>query len=384
MSKKENNRALILMAAEQKERTNKEIAEAIGLSIRQVQRLKLELKEKGPAGLAHGNRGRRAFNAIPEEVESEIIRMYEEKYKGFNFTHYTDKLNENECIAIGLFTVRRILLAAGYKSPKKRRPRKHRSRRERKSHEGAMLQLDGSPHDWLEGRGPKLCLVGAIDDATGKVPGALFREREDSHGYFLLMKEVVIKYGIPESIYRDRHSIFETDSRDNQNTWEKLTGKPALTQFGRLLSELDIRDIPANSPQAKGRIERFWGTMQDRLVSELRLANACTIDEANAVLQRVIDEHNKRFAKEAKEAGSVYRKLDKGVNLEELFCFKYRRTVLQDNTVRFMNTIIKGRREEAGRDAEWSLCIASITACGCTTRVSASARPSQIRYRLQV
>lgn len=328
------------MAAQAKDRTNEEIADAMGLSVRQVQRLKGELKKKGPAGLAHGNRGRRASNATQSEVEGEIARLYKEKYKGFNFTHYTEKLNEEEKIVIGVSSVRRVLNSAGYTSPKKRRHPKHRSRRERKSHEGAMLQIDGSIHDWLEGRGPKLCLVGAIDDATGIVPGALFREREDSHGYFLLMREIVQEYGIPETIYRDRHSIFEINSSDRQDAWDRLTNKPALTQFGRLLNELGTRDIAAYSAQAKGRVERMWGTFQDRLVSELRLANACTIDEANAVLRRVIEDHNKRFAKKAKEAASVYRMLDKEVDLEELFCFKYRRTVLQDNTVRFMDVII--------------------------------------------
>lgn len=338
-----------MMAAQQKGRTNEEIADAMGLSIRQVQRLKGELKKNGPSGVAHGNRGRRACNATSSAIEDEITRLYAGKYKGFNFTHYTEKLNDEEEIVIGVTSVRRILNAAGHTSPKKRRPPKHRSRRERKSHEGAMLQLDGSIHDWLEGRGPKLCLVGAIDDATGIVAGALFREREDSHGYFLLMMEIAQKHGIPETIYRDRHAIFETNSSDNQDAWDRLTNKPALTQFGRLLNELGVRDIPANSPQAKGRVERLWGTFQDRLVSELRLANACTIDEANAVLKKLIAEHNKRFAKEAKESGSVYRDLDKTCDRDRLFCFKYRRTVAKDNAVRFADTIIDIPKGPGGR-----------------------------------
>jgi transposase len=337
------------MGAQEKGRTNEEIAQAMGLSVRQVQRLNGALKKKGPGGLAHGNRGRRASNAVPEGVESKIIRLYKEKYKGFNFTHYTEKLNDEEEIVIGISSVRRLLLSAGCTSPKKRRAPKHRSRRERKSHEGSMLQIDGSIHDWLEGRGPKLCLIGAIDDATGIVPGALFREREDSHGYFLLMREIVEEYGIPETIYRDRHSIFQIDSKDEQDVWERLTNKPALTQFGRLLDELGIRDIPANSPQAKGRVERLWGTFQDRLVSELRLANAYTIDEANAVLKKVIAEHNKRFAKEAKASGNVYRELNKTCDRDRLFCFKYRRTVAKDNAVRFADEIVDIPKGPGGR-----------------------------------
>ena len=121
-----------------------------------------------------------------------------------------------------------------------------------------MLQIDGSPHDWLEGRGPRICLVGAIDDATGKVVGALFRGWEDAQGYFLMMRQVVTRYGIPETVYHDRHGIFERDPKDEEAIWEQLEGKRAKTQFGRLMEELRIRQIAANSPQAKGRIERLW------------------------------------------------------------------------------------------------------------------------------
>jgi hypothetical protein len=216
-----------------------------------------------------------------------------------------------------------------------------------------MLQLDGSYHDWLEGRGNKLCLIGAIDDATNYVPGGLFREREDAHGYFLMMRQVVRRCGIPETVYHDQHGIFMRDPKEQETVEEQLEGRRAPTQFGRLMEELDVRQIPASSPQAKGRVERLWGTFQDRLVSELRLAEASTIQEANEVLKRVIADHNQRFHRQPGDPQSAYRKPHKSLNLDNVFCFKYKRVVAKDNTVTFFSTIIQiepgpDRRSYAG------------------------------------
>ena len=329
------------MLATAQSRTNKQIAAAVGLSVRQVQRLKKALREEGPAGLAHGNRGSESGHALPEEVAALVVELYETRYTGFNFSHFHEKLSEEEDIHISRRSVGRVLRRAGYRSPRKRRPPKHRSRRERRACEGAMLQIDGSPHDWLEGRGPRICLVGAIDDATGKVVGALFRGWEDAQGYFLMMRQVVTRYGIPETVYHDRHGIFERDPKDEEAIWEQLEGKRAKTQFGRLMEELRIRQIAANSPQAKGRIERLWGTFQDRLASELRLADACTIEEANQVLKTVVIKHNQKFHRQPEDPNSVYRKLGKSTDLDELFCFKYKRNVAMDNTVSFAKTMIQ-------------------------------------------
>lgn len=341
MSREENRRAMILAGARDRGRTNHQIAQALGLSVRQVQRLKRVLNEQGPIGLAHGNRGRRAGHAASEEVIGKVVDLYKGKYAGFNFSHFHEKLTEFEGVELSLSSIRRILKGAGYASPKKRRAPKHRSRRERRSCEGAMLQLDGSPHDWLEGRGPKMCLVGAIDDATSKVTGALFRSHEDAQGYFLVMRRIVSKYGIPESVYHDRHSIFERGAHEQETLAEELEGEREPTQFGRLMQELGVRQIAANSPQAKGRIERLWATFQDRLISELRLANACTLEEANAVLDRVVAEHNRRFCRKADDPKSVWRKLGTAVDWDCLFCFKYKRTVAKDNTVSLFNTLLQ-------------------------------------------
>ncbi|MGD0855787.1 MAG: ISNCY family transposase [Dehalococcoidia bacterium] len=235
--------------------------------------------------LEHGNRGREPVHALCDEIRNRIVDLVQRKYTGFNQQHFTEMLIEREGISVSRSTVRRILSNAGIHSPRRRRPPKHRKRRDRYPQEGMMLQIDGSPHDWLEERGPKLSMIAAIDDATGKVAGALFREQEDAQGYFLLLKQIVAAHGIPVALYHDRHGIFERYPLNKESIDEQLEGKRALTQFGRLMQELGVTSIAAMSPQAKGRIERLWGTFQDRLVSELRLAGVSTLDEANSMLE---------------------------------------------------------------------------------------------------
>lgn len=339
----------VLVSAGEIGRTNGEIARALGVCVRQVQRLKKALKEEGPAGLAHGNRGSIPRHALTPETAAKVAYLYKTRYQGFNFTHFTEKLIEVEGIAISRSSVRRVLHSAGYASPRKRRAPKHRSRRERRACEGAMVQLDGSYHDWLEGRGPWMCLVGGIDDATGKVVGGVWRAHEDAQGYFLLMRQMAAKHGIPETVYRDRHGIFERDPKKPTDIWEDFDGKRAPTQFGRLMKELGVTPIPANSPQAKGRIERLWGTFQDRLVSELRLAGACTLEEAEAVLGAMIVDHNRRFCRQPGDPKSVYRKMETGKNYDPVFCFKYTRCVARDNTVVFGRHLIQISRGPGGR-----------------------------------
>jgi hypothetical protein len=198
-----------------------------------------------------------------------------------------------------------------------------------------LLQTDGSPHDWLEGRGPKLCLIGAIDDATNEIPQAFFQDQEDSAGYLRLLQAIVLSHGLPLALYHDQHNIFESPKDQEPSLAEQLAGKKPLTQVGRALEELGIKSIAANSPQAKGRIERLWGTFQDRLTSELRLAGARTLEEANRVLREFLPEYNHRFSVPAQEPGSAYRPPPGGFKPEEYFCFKYPRTVGGDNVVRF-------------------------------------------------
>jgi len=198
-----------------------------------------------------------------------------------------------------------------------------------------LLQIDGSRHDWVEGRGPYITLVAAIDDATGTVPYALFREQEDAQGYFLLLKEVVQHQGIPLALYSDRHGIFQRSPKEKETVEEVLCGQRQPTQFGRALVELGIEAVFALSPQAKGRVERLFGTLQDRLVSELRLAGASTVEEANQVLSDFLPRFNARFGVPAAQPGAAYHPLPPGIALDEVLCFKYQRTVARDNTIRF-------------------------------------------------
>jgi len=334
LNEREQKRVLVLNQVIAGRMTAEEAAELLGLSERQVWRILAAYRKEGAAALVHANRGRKPVNALELGLRDRVLELGKTKYAGFNHQHLTEMLNDDEKIAIKRGSVRRILLEGGMASPRKRRPPKHRSRRERYPKEGMLLQADGSRHDWLEGRGPYLTLVAAIDDATGTVPYGLFREQEDAHGYFLLLRHIVLTKGCPVALYRDRHGIFEPLSKQPLSLEEQLAGRREPTQFGRLLEELEITSIGARSPQAKGRIERLWGTFQDRLVAELRLAHVNSLEEANQFLPGFLARYNRRFAVPAAEAGSAYRPLPPGFNPDTVFCFKYRRVVAADNTVR--------------------------------------------------
>jgi transposase len=332
MTKREQQRALALNRVLAEEWTQA-AAVSVGLSERHVRRLVAAYRDYGPAALVHGNRGRRPRHALAEPTRAEVVRLARGRYAGLNDAHLTEKLVEAEGMTLGRETVRRLLRGAGIVSPRERRPPKHRSRRERMPQEGMLLQADGSRHRWLGEHGPYWTLLGGIDDATGTVPWALLREQEDAHGYFLWLEQVVRRRGIPQALYLDRHSVHE------RHTGEPLAlaaemGGDWTTQFGRALAELGITHITAHSPQAKGRVERLWGTLQDRLVGELRLAGAGTLAEANGVLWGWLPAFNARFAVAAATPGSAYRPVPPDLALEQVLCFKYLRVVGADNVVR--------------------------------------------------
>jgi len=305
------------------------------VSLRHAKRMLAGYRKEGATVLAHGNRGRPPHNKIDSAIREQVVDLARVKYRGFNQQHFSEKLAEKEGISLSRSTVRRMLLEQGLTSPKPRKAPRHRRRRERYPKAGMLLQTDGSPHDWLEGRGPKLCLIGAIDDATSEVPYALFQYHEDSAGYIRMLKDITLSHGIPLALYHDKHSIFEMTEDKLPSLEDQLAGKRPQTQLERLLAELGIRSISANSPQAKGRVERLWRTFQDRLVSELRLAGASTLEEANQVLAEFLPEHNHKFTVPAEKAGSAYRKPGAEFKSEEVFCFKYERTVGVDNVVRY-------------------------------------------------
>ena len=337
LTMQEEKRLEVIQRVYRGELTVVQAALVIGLSERQCYRIKARVGKAGAKGVVHGNRGRPCKRKTQEKVVNRIVELAQGKYKDFNDHHLTEKLKEQEKIKLCREKVRQLLRAHGIASPKKRRGIKHRSRRERRASEGMMLQVDGSPHDWLQGRGPRLCLIGAIDDATSKVMGAFFVQAESSWGYFHLFSEIFKQHGVPQSIYTDCHSVFFTDREPSLQ--EQLINRKPTTEVGRGLEELGVTLILAHSPQAKGRIERLWNTFQDRLVSELRLAKAKTVEQATVVLNRYLAVHNRKFAKPAK-AQPAWRKLS-AVKIERALCFKQQRTVAKDNTVTFEGTVLQ-------------------------------------------
>lgn len=337
LTMRDEKRLDVMQRVYRSELTVTQAALVVGLSERQCYRVKARVGKAGAKGVVHGNRGRSCQRKTQEKIVRRVVELAKGKYQGFNDHHLTEKLEEQEKIKLSREKVRRILRAEGIGSPKKRRGIKHRSRRERRASEGMMLQVDGSPHDWLEGRGPRLCLIGAIDDATGKVMGAFFAQAESSWGYFHLFSEIFREHGLPQSIYADRHSVFWTDREPT--VAEQLIDKKPTTEVGRGLDELAVTLILAHSPQAKGRIERLWNTFQDRLVSELRLAKAKTVEQATVVLDRYLPVHNRQFSKPAKTQ-PAWRKVS-SLEIEQALCFKQQRTVAKDNTVTFEGTVLQ-------------------------------------------
>jgi transposase len=337
LNREEQKRLMVLSAVGEGRLRAGEAAVGLGLSVRHVRRLLARVRKEGAAGVAHGNRGKRPYNKLDDSVRAMVRELAQSRYSGVNTQHLAEILSEREGLTWSRSTVRRVLLGAGIKSPKTRRAPRHRSRRERRAQQGMLLQVDGSPHDWLEDRGPGFCLLGAIDDATNEVPYVLFRKEEDTQGYFELLQNIVATHGIPLAVYRDRHSIFQHSEKHRESLEEQLAGEREPTQFGRLLKELGIESIPAYSAEAKGRIERLWRTFQDRLVSELRIAGAKTMAEANQVLANFLPRYNRRFMVPAAQPGSAYLPTPPGFIPEEVFCLKHQRTVGSDNVVRFNN-----------------------------------------------
>jgi len=342
------------------ELTVAETAQLLGLSERSVWRLKRAFERVGVGGLVHGNRGRASPRRLPEPTRQRILELAAGRYEGVNDCHLVELLAEAEGIAIGRSTLRRLLRDGGIASPRRRRAPRHRSRRDRMPQAGLLVQLDGSRHDWLEERGPRLTRVWAIDDATGIVTGATFRDQEDAAGYLTVLRDTIRRHGVPHAVYRDRHGIFETPRGQPLTLEEQLADTRTPTQLGRTFAELAITSIAARSPQAKGRVERLWGTLQDRLVSELRLAGVADRDGANAHLARFLPRYNRRFVVPATVREPAWRTRPRPAELERVCCLKYRRVVARDDTVRAGATILQlparpNGRSRAGQRVELHL-----------------------------
>ena len=308
-------------------------AEKLLLSPRHVRRLLSRLRTRGAAGLAHANRGRPAANRLSAKLRTKLLRLARGRYLGVNDTHLVELLAERESIRIGRETLRTLLRANSIAPKRKRRPPRHHRRRERSAAKGLMVLWDGSLHHWLGKVQPPIALIAAIDDADGELLAARFSPTENAVAYLQLLRDIVQHHGVPASIYQDRHSAL----RRNDDSWtleEQLAGRQRPTQVGLALEELGIRPLFALSPQAKGRVERLFGTLQDRLLAEMQLDNIHSLDDANRYLHSYwIERFNRRFCKPLASAPSAFRSA-KALDLQKAISFRYLVTVANDNCVR--------------------------------------------------
>jgi transposase len=310
-------------------------AALLGVGARQVRRLRCRFRQEGFAAVIHGNCGRSPANRTDMALHERILTLAGAagKYADLNVCHLQELLVQEEQITIGRSTLDRLLKQAGLRQQAKRGRPAHRRRRLRRAAEGMLLQIDGSPFAWLEGRGPQAALIGAIDDATGKIGFLLFRPTEDQIGYLLLLRSVALRHGLPMSLYHDRHTILRSPKQPTLE--EQLAGQPPMSQIQRVMAELGIESIPAYSPQAKGRIERLWRTLQDRLTKELRLAGITTLEAANAFLPGFIERYNARFAKAPQDPAAAWVPLPADLDLNYYFAIRETRKVRADHCIQF-------------------------------------------------
>jgi transposase len=324
LSQREIERLKIIHKVMDRQMRQVKASELLGITDRQVRNIMVKVRERGDKAIAHGNRGRAAPNKMGAEVEDRIAEIVKRRYQDFGPTLASEKLSEREGIHVGREKLRQIMIVNGLWKVRRRRKRDGHQWRERKAYYGEMVQMDGSHHDWLEERGPKLVFMGYIDDATNWVFG-LFYDYEGIYPAMDSLERYIRLYGLPHSLYLDKDSTYKTTRQPD--TDELLRGKEAETQFERACGELEIEVIHANSPQAKGRIERAFGTLQDRLIKEMRLAGVRSKEEANLFLKRYLPIYNERFSRVAREEGDLHRLLTKSINLREIFCIKGKRTI---------------------------------------------------------
>jgi transposase len=351
LSRKEQHRPGLLKAACAGRLTTRQVAGALGLSLRQVRRLKRRFEAGGTAALVHASRGRPSARRLPAKVREDVERLMTTVYAGFNDRHLTEKLREVHGLALGRESVRRLRRALGLAAVHSRRAPKARRRRIPEAARGALVQIDGSPFHWFGPTGPQVMLLGAIDDATSEIVALHFRPTEDVHGYATLFQRLFTAHGLPVTVYGDRLNLLVRNDR-HWSLEEQLAGTQHPTHLGRMLQELGIGYIAARSPQAKGRIERLWQTLQDRLVSELRLRGLTTLEAAEAFLPTFIADFNRRFGRPPAEPRAVWRRPPPTLPLV-LSC-RYRRVVDHDNTVRVGPRWVqlRGRRSYARRTLE--------------------------------
>lgn len=339
LSSKEAHRARVMEQVSAGTVTLKEAAKFMKVSYRQARRIHRRWQEDGLGGLSHGNRGRAANHALAPELAAVILALHDEVYRDFNDTHFAEALREREGIAVSRETVRQILRTAGHGPKRKRRPKKGHRRRPRKTQAGVMMQWDGSPHHWFGPDRPPCCLMCAMDDAESKVLGMLFVGAESSLAYLRLLDMVIRRHGVPLSVYQDRHgALVRTDG--HWSIEEQLRGEQYPTHVGRVLQDLGIEAISALTPQAKGRIERSFGIMQDRLIAELAYEGITDVETANPWLEsRYITDYNRRFGVQAAESGNAFTKISYQERYEKI-AFAYEATVANDNCIRLGGLLI--------------------------------------------
>lgn len=329
MSRKDAKRLHIIHQALDKKITQAEAASLIGLTDRQIRRMVKRILAEGDEGICHRSRGKTSNHRIPKKIKEKALKLFKEKYKDFNLVHATEKLLEVHGITINDETLR--LWLNGAEIPyKKRKARKHRRWRERKAHFGELVQIDGSHHDWFEGRGPVCVFMGYIDDATNTVYGR-FYDYEGVMPAMDSMKRYIRLYGIPKSVYLDKHTTYKSWAEPTIE--EQLNNQKPMSHFEKSLAELEVDVIHANSPQAKGRVERLFKTLQDRLVKEMRLKGIRSVEQANEFLKTYLPKHNRKFKKEAASEADLHRPALHSRELDRILCIKEERTVRNDFTV---------------------------------------------------
>ncbi|MEW6003611.1 MAG: ISNCY family transposase [Nitrospirota bacterium] len=329
MRGRELKRLHVIYKLNEKKLNQQEASELLGLCVRQVRRISKRVLKEGDTGIIHKSRGKPSNRLFSEDLKNRAISLYRGKYSDFGPTLANEKMEEIEGIKVSTQTLRNWLIGEGLWK-QKRRQRKHRQWRERKGHFGEMLQMDGSHHDWLEGRGDELVLMAYIDDATNRV-FARFYEYEGTIPAMDSFKQYVKEYGAPMSLYLDRHTTYKSTAKPTLE--DELNNRGPMSQFERSMEEIGVKVKHALSPQAKGRVERLFGTFQDRLIKEMRLKGIKTKGEANKFLEYYLPLYNERFSFKAAREGDLHRGIPARLDIDKVLCIKTRRSVRNDFTI---------------------------------------------------
>lgn len=341
MSNKEISQIELFEKLVRKEIRQKKAAGILGLSVRQVKRKLRKYKLDGAKSLVHKARGKTSNRKISQEKIDEAIILIRDKYWDFGPTLANEKLFEIHKIKLSVEKLRQEMIKTGIWKTRKRRKAHVHQLRERRACFGELVQLDGSPHDWFEGRADKCNLNVSADDATNTFT-VMFSKTETTQDYFRLVEQYFNQYGLPIALYVDKHTAFRVNTPTNLDLKKPSNNKyEGLTQFGRAMKELGIGLIFANSAQAKGRVEKVNYTFQDRLVKEMRLNNISSINEANKFLPGFMKKFNKKFSKKPKSGVDMHRRLDKRIDLTRILCIKETRVISKNLTFQFNNTIFQ-------------------------------------------